>query len=135
MYYCNMNITQMYALYKDPKGRDVFRSPGNTTIAAATPEQSTASSSASRRTATKEDDTDASNSGPAPLNVVQQSGGSNDLNSTAAVTNGVNHDPTLKTASPKALHDHPLSFTNAYVGSPTTECQPDDALPKGPPEP
>lgn len=118
----------MYALYKDPKGRDVFRSPGNTTIAAATPEQSTSSSVASRRTTAKEEDTDASNSGPVQSNVVHQ--GSNDLNGAAVVTNGVNHDPTL---TPKTIHDHPLSFTNAYLSSPTSECQPesDDTLPKG----
>lgn len=121
----------MYALYKDPKGRDIFRSPGNTTIAAATPEQSTTSSVASRRTAAKEEDTDASNSGLAPSNVVEKSA-TNDLNSaTVVMNNGMNHDPNA--AAP--VHDHPLSFTNAYVGSPTSEFQPDDALPVGLPEP
>ena len=121
----------MYALYKDPKGRDIFRSPGNTTIAAATPEQSTTSSVASRRTAAKEEDTDASNSGLAPSNIIEKSA-TGGLNSAAVVTNnGMNHDPN--TAAP--IHDHPLSFTNAYVGSPTSEFQPDDPQPEHSSEP
>lgn len=128
----------MYALYKDPKGRDIFRSPGNTTIAAATPEQSTTSSVASRRTAAKEEDTDASNSGPAPSNVTieKSAGGLNDLNSVAVVSNnGVKHDPTSPNNTAAPIHDHPLSFTNAYVGSPMSEFQPDDTLPESLPEP
>ena len=129
---CHLNIMlQMYALYKDPKGRDIFRSPGNTTIAAATPEQSTTSSVASRRTAAKEEDTDASNSGLVPSSVDSKSGGLNDLKSPAVVTNNHNHDLTLNhTAAAAPIHDHPLSFTNAYLGSPTSEFQPDDALPE-----
>ena len=128
----------MYALYKDPKGRDIFRSSGNTTIAAATPEQSTSSSVASRRTASaaKEEDTDASNSGLVSPNGMAEKpvGELSDLNGAAVVTkNGLNHDPTVKnTAAP--IHDHPLSFTNAYVGSPTADFQPDNTLPGGLPE-
>ena len=116
---------QIYALYKDPKGRDIFRSPGNSTLTAATPEQSTTSSVASRRTAAKEEDTDASNSGCPPSNATVA--GASDKNSAVMVTNGMNHDHTLADQQP-----HPLSFTNAYVSSPTS----DDVPPlKGPSEP
>lgn len=126
----------MYALYKDPKGRDIFRSPGNSTIAAATPEQSTSSSVASRRTTAKEEDTDASSPGLAPSSVDSKLGGLNDSKSPAVVTNNHSRDLTFNHASAAApIHDHPLSFTNAYLGSPTSELQPDDALPHGLPEP
>ena len=109
----------MYSLYKDPKGRAIFRSPGNSTIPAATPEQSTTSSVASRRTAAKEEDTDASNSGCPPSSVVQHS---DNKNGAVMVTNGMNHDHTLTATPTQDLQQpHPLSFTNAYVSSPTSE--------------
>lgn len=105
-------LFQMYALYKDPEGRKVFKSAGNSTsIAAGTPEQSTNSSVASRPAVAKEEISDASNSGCSQLIATQHTFGQVDSKGGVVATNGMNqlecHTTGLMSSKP-----HPLSFTN-----------------------
>ena len=101
---------QMYALYKDPDGRTIFKSV--TSVVGGTPEQSTTSSNAPCRASTKEEISATSNSGSSQLIGVQHSVGSNDNKIVMAAANGINQvqGPTIELEYPKP---HSLTLTSA----------------------
>ena len=100
----------MYALYKDPDGRKIFKSA--TSVVGGTPEQSTTSSNAPCRASAKEEVSATSNSGSSQLIGVQNSVGSNDNNVVVATANGINQvqGPTTEPVYPKP---HSLTLTSA----------------------
>lgn len=93
----------MYALYKDPDGRKIFKSA--TSVVGGTPEQSTTSSNAPCRASAKEEIVSAtSNLGSSQLIGVQHSVGSlNDSKVVVATANRINQvqDPTIEPVFPK----------------------------------
>ena len=122
----------MYALYKDPEGRKIFKPAGNSTsIVGGTPEQSTTSSVASRRVFAKEDNSDASNSGCTQLITAQHSAADSSATNVAmAMEDGMNRQNHMTPIV--ATQPDPLSFTianDSVSGStvPTPESQSDEA--------